>query len=188
MPAYADLDTDGATLRVVDFRSGADTTDVLAATPAPWSPSTELADSAPAPAPTCWDVGVETRRRTTGEFEVSFEPLDADDEVIGRMKVLKTFTGGLTGQGVGHMLSIGTAIDNSAGYVAIERITGDLEGRRGGFALQHAGLVHRGASRLVVTVVPDSGTDDLLGLCGEFTIENLGAVHHYAFDYAIEAG
>ncbi|GIE93266.1 DUF3224 domain-containing protein [Paractinoplanes rishiriensis] len=129
-----------------------------------------------------------TRRRTTGEFEVTFEPLDADDEVIGRMKVLKTFTGGLTGTGVGHMLSIGTSIDNSAGYVAIERITGDLEGRRGGFALQHCGHLQRGASSLTVTVVPDSGTDELLGLRGEFTIENLGAVHHYAFDYGIEPG
>jgi hypothetical protein len=124
--------------------------------------------------------------QTSGEFEVTFEPMDGDDEAIGRMRVLKTFTGGLAGTSVAHMLSIGTAVEGSAGYVAIERITGSLEGRKGDFVLQHSGLLRRGESTLTVRVVPDSGTDDLLGLSGDFQIENLGAVHRYVFDYSLD--
>ena len=124
--------------------------------------------------------------RTHGEFDVDFEPLAADDDVIGRMRVTKTFTGGLTGTGTAQMLSVGTAIEGSIGYVAIDLIDGTLDGRRGSFALQHSGLMRRGKSNLMVTVVPDSGTDDLLGLSGILAIENLGPSHKYVFDYVLD--
>jgi len=127
-----------------------------------------------------------TGNRVSGAFEVEFEPLSADDDVISRMRVTKTFTGGLTGVGSAQMLAVGTAIEGSAAYVAIERVDGVLDDRRGTFVLQHSGLMRRGEGSLVVTVVPDSGTDELLGLRGEFTIENLGAVHTYVFEYVLD--
>lgn len=102
--------------------------------------------------------------RASGRFEVGFEPLPADDQVLGRMRVAKTFTGGLTGSSVAQMLSVGTPIEGSAGYVATERVTGVLDGRHGSFVLEHAGIMRRGETSLAVTVVPDSGTEDLLGL------------------------
>jgi uncharacterized protein DUF3224 len=124
--------------------------------------------------------------RASGRFEVGFEPLPADDEVLGRMRVTKTFAGGLTGTSVAQMLSVGTPVEGSAGYVAIERVTGVLDGRRGSFVLEHAGMMRRGETSLAVTVVPDSGTDDLLGLHGSFRIDDLGTHHTYVFDYGFD--
>lgn len=123
---------------------------------------------------------------TSGDFHVEFDPLPAEDEVIGRMRVTKTYTGGLTGSSVGQMLSVGAAVEGSAAYVALEHVTGTLDGRPGSFLLQHAGVMRRGEGDLVVTVVPDSGTDALLGLAGTCTIENLGTHHRYVFDYTID--
>jgi hypothetical protein len=121
----------------------------------------------------------------TGTFEVSFEPLPSDEEWLGRMRVTKVFAGELAGAGVGQMVSVGTEVEGSAGYVAIERVTGTLHGRDGGFTLQHNGLMARGHGTLTVTVVPDSGTGDLTGLAGELTITNDNGKHTYALDYTL---
>jgi hypothetical protein len=126
------------------------------------------------------------KKTTSGEFQVSFDPLEAGDEVIGRSRVTKSYTGGLAGNGVAQMLTVGTPIEGSAAYVALERITGTLDGRQGGFVLQHTGTMRRGEGNLTVTVVPDSGTDELLGLHGTCTIENLGTHHRYVLDYEID--
>jgi hypothetical protein len=123
--------------------------------------------------------------RATGTFDVSFEPLSSDEEWLGRMRVGKVYAGDLTGTGVGQMMSVGTAVEGSAGYVAIERITGTLHGRGGSFVVQHQGLMARGHGSLTVTVVPDSGTDDLTGLSGELTITNDDGKHTYALDYTL---
>ena len=122
-------------------------------------------------------------RRATGTFTTVFEPLPIDDDVIGRTQVLKTIEGDLTGTSRAEMLSVGTAIDGSAGYVAIDRITGTLHGRTGSFVLQHYGLMDRGTGTLLVQVVPDSGTDELAGLTGTFQIDNTSDAHRYVFDY-----
>ncbi|OJF12719.1 DUF3224 domain-containing protein [Couchioplanes caeruleus] len=124
-------------------------------------------------------------RRATGTFSTVFEPLPIDDDTLGRTLVLKTIEGDLTGSGRAEMLSVGTPIDGSAGYVAIDRITGTLHGRSGSFVLQHYGLMNRGAGTLVVEVVPDSGTDQLTGLSGTFQIENDSEGHRYTFDYEL---
>ncbi len=121
--------------------------------------------------------------RATGTFTTRFEPLPIDDDTLSRMAVEKTIEGDLTGSGRGEMLSVGTPIEGSAGYVLIERITGTLHGRTGSFLLQHSGLMDRGASTLSVTVVPDSGTDELIGLRGEFRIEDVSGTHRYVFTY-----
>jgi hypothetical protein len=78
-----------------------------------------------------------------------------------------------------------TAVKGSAGYVAIEQVTGVLRGRRGTFFLQHRGVMDRGTPTLSVTVVPDSGTGELEGLSGTMTIDIAGGEHSYTFDYAL---
>jgi len=101
------------------------------------------------------------------------------------MSLEKQFHGDLVGTSKGEMLTAGTAVKNSAGYVAIERVSGTLNGRRGTFVLQHTGTMNRGAPHLNISVVPDSGTDELAGLTGQMTIKITEGKHYYEFDYAI---
>jgi hypothetical protein len=122
-------------------------------------------------------------KRATGTFTSAFEPLESTDEWLGHARVLKTIEGDLVGSGRAEMLSAGTTVAGSAGYVAIDLITGVLDGRTGSFLLQHNGLMARGEGTLTVTVIPDSGTAELTGLTGTFTIVNEGGVHSYTFDY-----
>jgi hypothetical protein len=126
--------------------------------------------------------------RATGPFEVKLTPQPADDyadgAMLGRLTLDKQFHGDLEATSRGQMLSGMTDTKGSAGYVAIERVTGTLAGRRGTFILQHSGTMARGAQQLAVTVVPDSGTDELTGLTGTMTIIVAGGKHSYEFDYA----
>jgi hypothetical protein len=85
------------------------------------------------------------------------------------------------------MLATRTDSPGSAGYVAMERVVGTLGGKRGTFALQHSGTMNRGVSTLEVTVVPDSGTDELVGLSGKLAIRIEGGQHFYDFSYALLA-
>ena len=125
--------------------------------------------------------------RASGPFEVSLKPLPMDNDpgsdLLSRISIDKQFRGDLEGTSKGQMLTGGTAIKNSAGYVAIERVTGSLKGRKGSFILQHTGLMNRGAPSLVITVVPDSGTDQLEGLKGTMTINIEAGKHSYQLDY-----
>jgi hypothetical protein len=127
--------------------------------------------------------------RATGPFDVSLKPLPMDYEPggdsLGRMSIEKQFRGDLEGTSQGQMLTGGTAIKNSAGYVAIERVTGSLKGRKGSFILQHTGLMNRGTPSLMITVVPDSGTDQLEGLKGTMTINIEAGKHSYQLDYTL---
>ena len=127
--------------------------------------------------------------RASGPFEVSLKPLPMDNEpgsdLLGRMSIEKQFRGDLEGTSKGQMLTGGTAIKNSAGYVAIERVTGSLKGRKGSFILQHTGLMNRGVPSLVITVVADSGTDQLEGLKGMMTINIEAGKHSYQLDYTL---
>lgn len=121
-----------------------------------------------------------------GTFEVVMTP-QADDHAaaagLGRMTIDKTFQGDLAGTSKGQMLGAMTAVTGSAGYVAIERVEGTLGGRRGSFMLQHSGAMTRGAPTLTVTVVPDSGTEQLAGLSGQMAIIIEGKAHKYEFEY-----
>jgi hypothetical protein len=124
-----------------------------------------------------------------GTFEVKLTPLAADDPAadasLGRMSIDKQFRGDLEGTSKGQMLSAMTSVKGSAGYVAIEKVTGTLDGRSGSFVLQHSGTMTRGVPQLVVTVVPDSGTDQLAGLTGTFTIIIESGKHSYEFEYSL---
>ena len=125
--------------------------------------------------------------RATGPFEVKMAPLGthADPPVLGRMSLDKVYHGGLEGTAQGEMLAAMTPTEGSAGYVAIERVTGTLAGRTGTFMLQHNGLMNRGAPSLVINVVPDSGTGELEGLSGTMNIVITDGKHAYEFDYTL---
>jgi len=127
--------------------------------------------------------------RANGTFTVTMTPQpppgDPADATLGRMTIDKTFEGDLHGTSKGEMLAAGTAVKNSAGYVAIEKVTGTLHGRTGTFMLQHSGTMDRGEPHLTVTVVPDSGTGDLTGLSGRMNIIIAGGTHSYELDYTI---
>ena len=120
----------------------------------------------------------------SGTFDVALTPAGEPDAAVGRLTLAKTFRGGLEATSVGEMLAVRTA-EGSAGYVAMERATGTLAGRRGSFALQHSGTMDRGAPTLSVAVVPDSGTEGLTGLSGTMTIDVVGGEHRYGFRYRL---
>lgn len=124
-----------------------------------------------------------------GKFDVKLTPqpwgLDDDSGLLGRRTIDKRFHGDLDATSTGQMLSAGTAVNGSAGYVAIERVRGTLGGRRGTFVLQHSGSMSRGEKSLVVSVVPDSGTDELEGLSGDMAIDIIDGQHYYTFAYAL---
>ena len=128
--------------------------------------------------------------RATGSFEVDLEPQPLTDEaaspLLGRLSINKRFMGDLEAISKGEMLSAGTTTQGSAGYVALEKVTGTLHGREGGFVLQHSGTMRRGEGDLSVTVVPDSGTGELMGLEGRMTIEVNKGEHWYGLEYSLK--
>jgi len=127
--------------------------------------------------------------RATGTFEVTMNPqgspASAPGAVLGRMSLDKKFQGDLVGVGKGEMLTALTEIKGSAGYVAIERVSGTLHGRQGSFVFQHTGTMDRGAQQLSITVVPDSGTDQLAGIAGRFNLTITDGKHFYDFEYSL---
>ena len=127
--------------------------------------------------------------RATGTFDVKLVPQVtegySEDGTLSRMTIDKEFHGDLDGTSKGQMLAAMTSVKNSAGYVAIERITGMLHGQSGTFALMHTGTMNRGVPGLAIAVVPDSGTGQLAGLSGTFVIVIADGRHSYEFDYAI---
>lgn len=124
-----------------------------------------------------------------GGFTISLQPQSLSDVAsgsgLGRMSIDKHFSGDLVGTSTGEMLAAGSAVKGSAGYVAMERVTGTLGARSGSFVLQHTGTMNRGAPTLRVTVVPDSGADGLQGLSGSLTIDIVEGKHLYTFDYSL---
>lgn len=124
-----------------------------------------------------------------GTFDVKLTPLDpafkADDNSIGRFSLDKQFPGAIEATSKGEMLSGGGTIKGSGGYVAIERVTGTLDGRTGSFILQHNGTMQNGVFRLNVIVIPDSGTAQLTGLQGSMEIIIKDGKHSYDFSYTL---
>lgn len=128
--------------------------------------------------------------KITGEFQVKLQPMDfyakgTEGIKLGRMSIDKIFSGPLEATSQGEMLSALTATQGSAGYVAIEQVVGSLSGKKGSFVLQHFGTMNRGKDRLVLEVVPDSGTGELIGLAGKMLIKIDNGKHGYEFDYEL---
>ena len=123
--------------------------------------------------------------RASGTFEVKLNPQDdGPDAPVGRMTIDKQFHGDLAGTSKGQMLmSSSPSVNGSAGYVAIEKVTGTLNGRSGSFYFQHSATMTRGVGELTITVTPDSGTDELTGLEGKMNIIIADGKHSYEFDY-----
>jgi hypothetical protein len=130
-----------------------------------------------------------TMNRAAGSFEVNVQPLSnaevSGDALFGRFLLTKKFSGGLVAEARGQMLSAGTATQGSAGYVAIDQVTGTLDGRKGGFVLQHSGTMTRGVPALAISVIPDSGSGELVGLSGTLKINIVDKKHFYEFDYSL---
>ena len=126
--------------------------------------------------------------RASGTFDVKLTPAtdDGAESPTGRMIIDKQFHGDFTGTSKGQMLmASSTSTPGSAGYVAIEKLTGTLHGRSGTFYLQHSGTMTRGAGELMITVIPDTATDSLLGLSGRMNIIIADGKHSYEFDYTL---
>ncbi|MEP6848194.1 MAG: DUF3224 domain-containing protein [Acidobacteriota bacterium] len=132
------------------------------------------------------DLSDQTRN---GTFEVKVTPLPAEENVgdplIGRLSLEKTFSGGMAGTSKGQKLGIGTALNESGGYVAAERFVGTLDGRKGPFSLQHSGTMKAGKFDLNVIVVPDSGIDELTSISGNFMIKIESGRHFYELEYTL---
>lgn len=125
-----------------------------------------------------------------GEFEVNLQPLESftpgsEGLSLGRLSIDKTFRGDLVAHSQGEMLTTVTPVEGSAGYVAIEQVTGTLHGRQGTFVLQHFGVMSHGENRLILEVVPDSGTGQLVNLAGQMKIIIENGQHFYEFDYSL---
>lgn len=127
--------------------------------------------------------------QANGNFEVKLAPQSPatgiEQASLGRMTIDKQFQGDLEAASLGEMLSAMGQVQGSAGYVAIERVTGVLHGKQGSFVLQHRGVMNRGVPELLVTVVPDSGTEALSGLAGSMQIKIEEGRHYYVFDYTL---
>src|SRR5579863_4683521 len=131
---------------------------------------------------------MDKRLTASGTFEVKVTPMAPDEDgeaSIGRMRLDKQFHGDLEGSSKGVMLAAATPVSGSAGYVAMERVSGALHGREGTFVLQHLGAMTRGEPRMTVSVVPDSGTGELEGIAGALKIVIDGGKHFYEFDYTL---
>jgi hypothetical protein len=127
--------------------------------------------------------------RAIGTFDVELSPQAPEDKAegttLGRMSIEKQLHGDLEGTSNGQMLTAVTGVEGSAGYVAIERVSGKLRGRSGTFVLQHSATMTRGVPQLTISVVPDSGTGQLVGLTGKMTIKIEGGKHSYDFEYTL---
>ena len=124
----------------------------------------------------------------TGPFDVKVTAQDdkSDDPLLNRMTLDKQYYGDLEGTGKGQMLTAGTEVKSSGGYVAIEKVTGTLKGHAGSFVLQHSGTMTQNAPQLSVTIVPDSGTGELKGIAGKMVIKIApGGKHSYDLEYTL---
>lgn len=129
------------------------------------------------------------KQTAQGTFTVEMKP-QGDANVMngvttGRMSLNKKFEGDLTAVGAGEMLTALTPVKGSAGYVAIERVTGTLNGKEGSFVFQHSGIMDQGKQQLSVTVVPGSGTGELTGIDGKFAIIIADGKHSFEFEYLL---
>jgi hypothetical protein len=130
-----------------------------------------------------------TMTHAAGTVDVIVKPLAPDDHsdggALGRMTIDKVYHGDLEGTAVGQMLTGMGAVKDSGVYVAVERVTATLQGRKGSFILHHVGVMDRGRQHLSIAVGPDSGTAELAGITGTLTIDIRDGKHYYRFDYSL---
>ncbi|MCG3172267.1 MAG: hypothetical protein GMKNLPBB_00415 [Myxococcota bacterium] len=124
-----------------------------------------------------------------GEFDIvrhAEPPYDSSGVVtLARSRFDKTYKGPLSGSGQVEMLGAVATTPGSMAYVALERVVGELDGKRGGFVLQHSAAMTRGEKSQTITVVPDSADGELTGLSGRMEIDIVDGKHFYAFHYSL---
>ncbi|MFZ6731930.1 DUF3224 domain-containing protein [Undibacterium sp. Ji42W] len=132
---------------------------------------------------------MQNTHKVNGTFDVKLNPQAAapgiESAKLGRMTIDKQFHGELEAHSLGEMMSAMAEVKGSAGYVAIERVTGTLAGKKGSFVLMHTGIMNRGQPQLTIQVVPDSGTDELTGISGSMGIDIKEGQHFYSFEYSL---
>jgi len=122
-----------------------------------------------------------------GTFDVKLTPqTDNLDPTLGRMTIEKQIHGDLEAKSTGQMLTVGTDVKGSGVYVAVERVTGKLNGRSGSFAMHHTGIMVQGAPHLEIKIVPDSGTGELTGISGAFNLTITDGKHVYDLEYSLK--
>ena len=149
-------------------------------------------------AATAWTVGrahagtaaqETTMHHAVGTFEVQVVPAEEEDTAsglgLGRYTLSKTFTGDMTGEGRGQMLTGGNEAAQMGVYVALERFVGQIDGRDGALLLAHRGVMDPSGQSLTIGIVPGSGTGGLAGIAGEFQLTIEGGVHHYDLAYTL---
>jgi Protein of unknown function (DUF3224) len=147
------------------------------------------AEAVETPASQAARKGATVTSHAKGTFEVKVNPLPSDEKVegltVGRLAIAKQLHGDLEGTSKGEMMTTSTSVEGSAGYVAVEQVSGKLGGRSGSFTLLHKGTMKGGDFNLAITVVPDSGTEQLVGLAGKMTIIITEGKHSYELDYSL---
>lgn len=130
-----------------------------------------------------------TMHHAKGTFEVKVKPIAFENApeaaALSRLTIDKVLSGELVGTTVGQMFAVGTTVKDSGVYVAVERVTGKVDGRSGTFALYHVGTMRGGSYHMDVRIVPDSGTEDFAGIEGEFKILIKDGVHYYELVYSL---
>lgn len=123
--------------------------------------------------------------KATGTFEISMIPQDDGAANMGRFQFEKAFAGDITGTSIGQMLSHRSSVEGSAGYVAMEKLTITVDGKTGSFHAQHTGTMQAGDQSASISIVPDSGTDQLTGISGSMVIEVVDGQHFYTLTYSL---
>ena len=133
-------------------------------------------------------TGETSMKHAAGTFDVTITPVqpaaDATPGAPGRMLLSKTFHGGIEATGAGEMLGV-MGPEQSGAYVALEQVTGTVDGHAGSFAMVHRGVMDKGAQDLSITIVPGSGTDELTGIAGVFHLTIEAGVHRYDLEYSL---
>ena len=124
----------------------------------------------------------------TGSFDVTITPQEsAADAPVARMLLYKEFHGALQAIAHGEMLAAHEPLTGAGVYVAIDRVTGTLDGRSGSFLMAHRGIANADGQSLDIVIVPGSGTGQLTGITGSVGIRIEEKKHFYTIDYALPA-
>ena len=121
----------------------------------------------------------------TGPFDVDVKPDTASTAPYSRMTLKKHYHGALEADAQGEMLAGGDYKTGNAGYVAIETVTGTLDGLQGTFQIMQLGTMDAGKPDLRALVIPGSGTGALGGLTGTLKIDIAAGKHTYTLDYTL---
>jgi hypothetical protein len=128
--------------------------------------------------------------RAAGTFSIdSWEPQpydEAEGAALSHVHITKTFDGDLQGTSTTDIITAMARVETSAAYCGFERFTGTVHGRKGTFVLHHTATAHAGESSLSWTILPDSGTGELLGIRGGGEIVNNEGAHSFDLGYELD--